>query len=92
MNHVVCTYENADQEIYKDLMPAVYFSVSKFYLTSIFMKEISNTGTFVNVESDGISNELRQNLSKQIYPNFAQNTESESISMLQEIQIFCQVL
>ena len=45
-------------------MPAVYFSASKFYLTSIFMKEISNTGTFVNVESDGISNELRQNLSK----------------------------
>ena len=45
-------------------MPAVYFSVSKFYLTSIFMKEISNTGTFVNVESDGISSELRQNLSK----------------------------
>ena len=82
MNHViVCTYESADQEIDKDLMPAVYFFVSKYYLNSIYMKEISNTDTFVNVESDGISNELGQNVSRQqIYPNFAQNSESEYVT------------
>ena len=45
-------------------MPAVYFFVSKYYLNSIYMKEISNTDTFVNVESDGISNELGQNVSR----------------------------
>ena len=45
-------------------MPAVYFFVSRYYLTSIYMKEISNTDTFVNVESDGISNELGQNVSR----------------------------
>ena len=43
------------------------------------MKENSNTDSVVNVKSDEISNELGQNLSGlQIYPNFAQNSESES--------------
>ena len=48
-----CTYENAVYEIYKDLMSTVYFPVSKYHLTNIYIV--------------------------QIYPNFAQNSESESL-------------
>ena len=32
---IFCTYENAHYEIYKDLMPNVYFPVSKYHFTSI---------------------------------------------------------
>ena len=32
---IFCTLENADYEIYKDLMPIVYFSTPKCYLTDI---------------------------------------------------------
>ena len=30
---IFCTYENAHYEIYKDLMPNVYFPVSKYHFT-----------------------------------------------------------
>ena len=44
------------------------------------MKENSNTDCVVNVKSIEISNELGQCLpGLQIYPNFAQNGESESL-------------
>ena len=82
INHVIFhTYESAGQEIYKDLISNVYFPVSKYYLANIYMKENPNTDYIVNVKSDEISNELGQNLSGlQIYPNFAQNIESESVA------------
>ena len=36
IDHVIfCTFENADYEIYKDLMFSVYFPVSKYHLTNI---------------------------------------------------------
>ena len=61
VDHVVfCTFENADYEIYKDLMSSVYFPVSKYHFTNIYMKENSNTDCVVNVKSVGISNELGQ--------------------------------
>ena len=80
INHAIfCTFENADYEIYKDLMSNVYFPVSKYHLTNIYMKENSNTDCVVNVKSDEISNGLGQRLpGLHIYPNFAQNSESES--------------
>ena len=60
-------------------MSTVYFPVSKYNLTKIYMKENLNTACFVNVKSAEISNELGQNLTElQIYP-FAQNSESESL-------------
>ena len=82
IDHVIfCTFENADCKIYNDLMPIVYFPVSKYHLTNIYMKEDSNTDCVVNVKSFEISNELgRSLLGLQIYPNFAQNSESESLA------------
>ena len=45
------------------------------------MKESSNTDCVVNRKSVEISNELGQSLlGKQIYPNFGQNSESESFA------------
>ena len=35
-------------EIYKDMMPTVYFPVSKINLTDIYMKENSNNYCVVN--------------------------------------------
>ena len=62
-------------------MPIIYFPVSKYHLTNIYMKEDSNTDCVVNVKSFEISNELgRSLLGLQIYPNFAQNSESESLA------------
>ena len=76
---VFCAFENADYQIYKDLMSSVYFPVSKYHFTNIYMKENSNTDCVVNVKSVGISNELGQSLpGLHSYPNFAQNRESES--------------
>ena len=82
VDHVIfCTYENADHEIYKDLMSTVYFPVSKYHLTNICMKERSDTDCVVNVKSVKVSNELGQSLTRvQIYPNFAQNSESEFLA------------
>ena len=78
---IFCAFENADYKIYKDLMSSVYFPTSKCYLTNICMKEKSNTDCAVNVKSVDISNELGQSLpGLQIYPNFAQNIESESLA------------
>ena len=78
---VFCTFENADYEIYKDLMSSVYFPVSKYHLTNIYMKENSNTDCAVNLKSVEISNKLGQSLQQfQIYPNFTQNSESESLA------------
>ena len=77
-------------------MSTVYFPVSKYNSTNIYMKENSNTDCVVNVKSVAISNEL----GLQIYSNFGQNIESESltgrskrikakyISVLKEIQLF----
>ena len=62
-------------------MSTVYFPVSKYHLTNIYKKENSNTDCFVNVKSVEISNELGQRLpGLQIYPNFAENSESESLT------------
>ena len=82
IHHVIfCTFENADYEIYNDLMSNVYFPVSKYHWTNIYMKENSNNDCVVNVKSDEISNELGQSLpGLHIYPNFAQNNESESLA------------
>ena len=79
IDHVIfCTFENADYEIYKDLMSNVYFTVSKYHVTNIYLKENSNTDCAVNVRSVEISYKLGQSLpGLQIYPNFAQNNESE---------------
>ena len=44
---IFCTFENADYEIYKDLMSTVYFSVSKCRLTNIYVKENWNTDCVV---------------------------------------------
>ena len=45
------------------------------------MNEKSNTDCVMNLKRDEISNELDQNLSGlQIYPNFDQNSESESLA------------
>ena len=41
-------------------MPTVYFPVSKYHLTNIYMKENSNTDYVVNTKSVEISNELSQ--------------------------------
>ena len=55
--------------------------MSKYHLTNIYMKENPNTDCVVNAKSDEISNELGQSLSGlQIYPNFAQNSESQSLA------------
>ena len=76
-----CANEKADYEIYKDLMSTVYFPVSKYHLININMKESSNTDCVVNKKSFEISNELGQSLlGVQIYPNFGQNSESESFA------------
>ena len=38
IDHVIfCTFKNADYEIYKDLIFSVYFPVSKYSLTNIYM-------------------------------------------------------
>ena len=55
--------------------------MSKYHLTNIYMNEKSNTDCVMNLKRDEISNELDQNLSGlQIYPNFDQNSESESLT------------
>ena len=78
---IFCTFENIDCEMYKDLMPIVYFSVSKYHLTNIYKKENSNTDCVVNMKSVEISNELGQSLpGLQINPDFAQNSEFESLT------------
>ena len=62
-------------------MCTVYFPVSKYHLTNINMKESSNADCVVNKKSFEISNELGQSLlGVQIYPNFGQNSESESFA------------
>ena len=55
---IFCTFENVDYETHKDLLSSVYFPVSKYHLTNIYMKENSNTYCVVNVKSVEISNEL----------------------------------
>ena len=73
--------KNADYELYKDLKFTVYCTVSGYYLTNINMKESSNSDCVVNKESVEISNELGQSLQGvQIYPNYGQNSESESLT------------
>ena len=64
---IFCTFENADYEIHKDLMPSVYFLALKYHLTNIYMKEnalrkiyMKNTDCIVNVKSVEIINKLRQ--------------------------------
>ena len=62
-------------------MSTAYFPVSKYYLTNINMKESSNADCVVNKKSVEISNELGQKLLEvQIYPNFRQNSKSESFT------------
>ena len=62
-------------------MFTVYFPVSKYHLTNINMKESAKTDCVVNKKSVEISNELGQSLlGVQIYPNFGQNSESESFA------------
>ena len=62
-------------------MSSVYFPVSKYHLINIYIKENSNIDWVVNKKSDEISNELGQSLpGLHIYPNFAQNNESESLA------------
>ena len=78
---IFCTFGSVDYEIWKDLMSTVYFPVSKYHLTNIYKSQNSNIDCVVNVKSVEISNELGQSLpGLQIYPNFAQNSESESLA------------
>ena len=85
---IFCPFENADYEIHKDLMPSVYFLALKHHLTNIYMKEnalrkiyMKNTDFIVNVKSVEIINKLRQSSpGLQIYPNFAENIESEFLT------------
>ena len=68
---IICTYENADYDIYKDLISTVYVAVSKYHFTNIYIKESSNTDCVLK-EKIKISNQLGQSLSGvQIYPNLA---------------------
>ena len=61
---IFCANENADYEIYKDLMSTFYFPVSKYHCESV-----------------EISNELGRSLLRMhVYPNFGQNSESESFA------------
>ena len=61
---IFCANENAGYEICKDLMSTFYFPVSKYHCESV-----------------EISNELGQSLLRaHIYPNFGQNSESESFA------------
>ena len=65
----------------KDLCPLFTFLRQVANLTNIYMNESSNTDCVVNVKSVEISNELGQSLpGLQIDPNFAQNSESESLT------------
>ena len=60
---IFCTHENnADYELYKDLMSTVYFPVPKYHLTIIYVKENSNTDCVVNVKIVKIRNEPGQSL------------------------------
>ena len=62
-------------------MSTVYFPVSVYHLINIDVKENSNTACIMNVKSVEINNALGQSLpGSQIYPNFAQNSESESLA------------
>ena len=62
-------------------MSTVYFPASKYHLTNIYMKEISNKNFVVNVKRVEISNELSQSSpGVQIYPNLSQNSEFESLA------------
>ena len=57
-------------------MSTVYFPVSHYHLTNIYMKENSNTDCVLNMKSA----EKSQNSSGlQIYPNFDQNSKSELV-------------
>ena len=59
-------------------MSTVYLPVSKSHLTNIYTKE---TQIQMNMESVEISCELGPSLpGLQIYPNFAENSESESLA------------
>ena len=80
VDHIIfCTYENTGSEMYRDLMTTVNFPVSKYHLANMLLKENSNTDCVVNVKIVEISNELSQSLAGlQTYPNFAQNSKSES--------------
>ena len=63
IDHIIfCASEYADYDIYKDLISTVYFPLSKYHLTNIYMKEKLNTDCNVNVKSAEISKELGQNL------------------------------
>ena len=74
---ILCTYENSDYEIYKDLMSTIYFPVSKIHSTDSYMKENSNNDRVVNVKNFEICDELGQNLSGwQIYPSTESLKES----------------
>ena len=74
---IFCIYENADYEIYKDLISTVYLPVSKIHLTDNYMKENSNKDCVVNVKNAEISDELGENLSGwQIYPSTESPGES----------------
>ena len=69
-------------------MPSVYFLALKHHLTNIYMKEnalrkiyMKNTDFIVNVKRVEIINKLRQSSpGLQIYPNFAENIESEFLT------------
>ena len=53
-------------------MSNVYFPMSNYHLTNMYMNENSSTDCVVNVKTVEISNELVQSLpGLQIYPNFA---------------------
>ena len=69
VNHViVCAYENADYEIYKDLMSTVYFPVSKNHSLDNYLKSNWSNYCVLNVKNIETSDESGQNLSGcQIY-------------------------
>ena len=55
--------------------------MSKYHLSNVYMKENSNTDFVVNVKSVEFTYEPGQSLQGlQIYPNFGQNSESESLA------------
>ena len=71
LDHVIfCTNENADYEIFKDLMTTILFLVSNIHLTGNFMNRNSDNGFVVNVKNVETSDEVGQNLSGwQNYPS-----------------------
>ena len=68
-----------------NLMSTIYFHVAEHHLTNNYMKENSDKGCVLNVNSAEINELLGQNLSGlKVYSSFVENSESEKIKKIQK--------